>query len=200
MAALKVAIASGFVGEQAIGRAAESERELLARAREGEAEAFGKLVQRYRYRLLQLAWQLLGNREDAEDAVQDAFLSALEHLPSLREDAQVFVWLYRITVNVCKMRLRQRRCEPLPEEWELAENVNWGEVEARWWRKRQIDAVLQRLPEPLRLVLVLRELHDLRYDEIAAVLQISVGTVRSRLFEARKRFARLWEEMFGHEP
>ena len=184
---------------QACWCADAQEEALVAQARAGDADAFAALVQRYRDRLLNLAWQLLGDRDEAEDAVQDAFLFAYEHLSQFRGEARLSTWLYRITINACKMRRRRHRFEPLPDDWEPPDEVDWRSLEAQWWRKRQVDAVLRQLPEPLRLVLILREMHDLRYDEIAAVLDIPVGTVRSRLFEARKRFARVWEEMFGRE-
>lgn len=170
----------------------------LAHARGGNVDVFAELIRRYRDRIFNLAWQLLGDRDDAEDVAQETFLRAFEHWHEFRGDAQVFTWLYRIAINACKMRLRQRRfVELLPDDHEPADEINWRDVEERWLLKRRIDAVLSRLPEPLRLVLLLRELHDLRYDEIAKVLNIPVGTVRSRLFEARKRFAQIWGEMFG---
>jgi RNA polymerase sigma-70 factor (ECF subfamily) len=112
----------------------------------------------------------------------------------------MLTWLYRIAVNACKMKMRQRRfIEPLPEDFEPAEEIDWNAVEERWLLKRKIDTVLAKLSEPLRLVLVLREMHELSYEEIASVLGIPVGTVRSRLFEARRKFAQIWREMFGDE-
>ncbi len=197
MAISRVTTISGFNETKVLCSADATEEALVTRALNGDANAFAELVRRYRDRLLNLAWQLLGNRDEAEDAVQDALLFAYEHLHQFRGEARLFTWLYRITVNACRTRLRQRRTEPLPEDWEPADEIDWRAVEAQWWRKRQVDAVLSELPEPLRLVLILREMHDLSYDEIAAVLDIPVGTVRSRLFEARKRFARLWQDMFG---
>lgn len=177
-----------------------SESELLARCRTGDFEAFAQLVQRYRDRIFNLAWQLLGNRDDAEDVAQETFLQAFEHLSEFRGDAQLLTWLYRIAINACKMKVRQRKfVEPLPEDFEPAEEIDWNAVEERWLLKRKIDAVLAKLSEPLRLVLVLREMHELSYDEIASVLGIPVGTVRSRLFEARRKFAQIWREMFGDE-
>ncbi|MEJ7613773.1 MAG: sigma-70 family RNA polymerase sigma factor [Candidatus Fervidibacter sacchari] len=177
-----------------------SESELLARCRTGDLEAFAQLVQRYRERIFNLAWQLLGNRDDAEDVAQETFLHAFEHLSEFRGDAQLLTWLYRIAINACKMKVRQRKfVEPLPEDFEPAEEIDWGAIEERWLLKRKIDAVLAKLSEPLRLVLVLREMHELSYDEIASVLGIPVGTVRSRLFEARRKFAQIWREMFGDE-
>ncbi|MDW8027052.1 MAG: sigma-70 family RNA polymerase sigma factor [Armatimonadota bacterium] len=174
------------------------ESNLVAKSKIGEAEAFAKLVERYRDRIVNLAFQLLGNKDDAEDAAQETFLLAFEHLSDFRSEAQFSTWLYRIAINTCKMKLRQRKpVEPLPDDYELFEGVNWHEVEERILKKWQVDKVLARLPENLRLILVLREMHELSYDEIAQVLSIPIGTVRSRLFEARKKFAQIWQELFG---
>ncbi|MFN4179421.1 MAG: RNA polymerase sigma factor [Armatimonadota bacterium] len=174
------------------------ESELVARCKSGETEAFACLVERYRNRIVNLAWQLLGNRDDAEDAAQETFLIAFEHLSDFRGESQFSTWLYRIAINICKMRLRQRKMvEPLSESYEPTEEVDWREIESRILLKWQVDEVLGRLPEPLRLVLILREMHELSYEEIAQTLSIPVGTVRSRLFEARKKFAQIWRELFG---
>lgn len=173
----------------------ESDNELVAKCCSGDLEAFNELVKRYRNRIFNLAWQLLGDRDEAEDVAQEVFLHAFEHIGDFRYSSQVFTWLYRIAVNACKMRLRKRRpIEPL-DECEPCD-IDWQEVEKRWILKRQVDIALSRLPEKLRLVLVLREMHELSYEEIAQVLSVPVGTVRSRLFEARKKFAQIWRELF----
>lgn len=173
----------------------ESDNELVAKCRSGDLEAFDELVKRYRNRIFNLSWQLLGDRDEAEDVAQEVFLHAFEHMGDFRYSSQVFTWLYRIAVNACKMRLRKRRpIEPL-DECEPCD-IDWHEVEERWILKRQVDIALSRLPEKLRIVLVLREMHELSYEEIAQVLSVPVGTVRSRLFEARKKFAQIWRELF----
>lgn len=173
-----------------------SDNELVAKCCSGDLEAFNELVKRYRNRIFNLAWQLLGDRDEAEDVAQEVFLHAFEHIGDFHYSSQVFTWLYRIAVNACKMRFRKRRpIEPLSDESETYTN-DWQEIEKQWILKRQIDIALSRLPENLRFVLVLREMHELSYEEIAQVLGIPIGTVRSRLFEARKRFAQIWRELF----
>lgn len=174
------------------------ESNLLSRRQTGNAEAFALLLQRYRNRIFNLAWQLLGDRDEAEDVAQETFLQAFEHLHEFRGESQISTWLYRIAVNACMMRLRQRKfVEPLPEDYEPVDEIDWRKVEEQILLKRRIDEVLTRLPENLRLVLILREIHELSYEEIAQVLSIPIGTVRSRLFEARKKFAQIWQELFG---
>jgi len=93
--------------------------------------------------------------------------------------------------RLCRMCLRKRRPLPLPDALPSDEQ---GYDEQTWLLKQQVDDVLHQLPEPLREVLILREMHEMSYEEIAQTLGIPVGTVRSRLFAARQRFAQLWKQ------
>ncbi len=153
---------------------------------------FAQLLCRYRSPIVNLAYQLLGDRDEAEDVAQDTFVQAFLHLKRFRGQSNLFTWLYRIAVNACRMRLRKRRPLPLPD---VERSADSGFDEQVWILKQQVDEVLRRLPEPLREVLILREMHELSYEQIAQVLRIPVGTVRSRLFTARQRFAELWKQM-----
>ena len=165
---------------------------------EEEAEQFfAQLLRRYRRPIVNLAYQLLGDHDEAEDVAQDTFVQAFLHLKRFRGQSSLFTWLYRIAVNACRMRLRKRRPLPLSDVHHPDEA---GFDEQAWVLKQQVDEVLRRLPEPLREVLILREMHELSYEEIAQVLRIPVGTVRSRLFTARQRFAELWQETEGDLP
>lgn len=151
---------------------------------------FADLLRRYRGPLVNLAYQLLGDRDEAEDVAQETFVQAYLYLQRFRGEANLFTWLYRIAVNACRMRLRKRRPVTLQNEPSAPD----GAFDERTWiRKQRVDEVLRQLPEPLREVLILREIHELSYEEIAQVLGIPVGTVRSRLFTARQRFAERWK-------
>lgn len=150
---------------------------------------FAQLLRRYRNPIVNLAYQMLGDRDEAEDVAQETFVQAFLHLKRFRGGSSLFTWLYRIAVNACRMRLRKRRPLPLSD---VQHPDDTGFDERAWALKQQVDEVLRQLPEPLREVLILREMHELSYEEIAQVLRIPVGTVRSRLFTARQRFAELW--------
>ncbi|MEU9237217.1 RNA polymerase sigma factor [Streptomyces subrutilus] len=163
---------------------------LAVRAREGDDEAFAVLVRRHSSHLLALAQHLLGNRADAEDAVQEAFLSAWRQLPEFRHSASFGTWMYRIVTNRCLNVLR-RRPRPVPLE-SVAEPAaadpsssppRAAETEAA--TTALVRALMELRPE-LRACWVLRELHGLHYDEIAHVLGASEQTVRGRISRARR--------------
>lgn len=170
---------------------------LVARAQAGEGAAFGLLLEGHRERVLNLAFSLLGSRADAEDAAQEAFVRAYESLGHFRGESQFGTWLYRIAVNVCLARLR--RCKYLQAEDAWGEEVeakpdaqNLAQsVEAR----AQVQAALGSLSPILRAVLILREMQGLSYQEIALILGVPIGTVRSRLSEARRLFRTAWEQI-----
>ncbi|THA75443.1 RNA polymerase sigma factor [Streptomyces sp. A0592] len=163
---------------------------LAIRAAEGDEDAFAVLVRRHTSRLLALSQQLLGNRPDAEDAVQEAFLSAWRRLPEFQHTATFGTWMYRIVINRCLSTLRRR--PPLLPLDGVPEPAA-ADADSSPSRRAEIDAAaaaltaaLQRLSPELRACWVLRELHGLHYEEIAHVTDSSEQTVRGRLFRARR--------------
>lgn len=182
--------------------------ELVARVREGSSPtkaeaAFATLVERYRTRIHALCYRILRDPEDAEDAAQVAFVKAYRRLDSFRGDSQFYTWLYRVAHNVANDSYQARRRRRTVE----AVDVNVREPVRRDDRERP-DRVLERqdlrdvarralerVPPLFRAVLVLREYENLEYREIAEVLNISVGTVMSRLFRARMRFKTQMEKL-----
>jgi RNA polymerase sigma-70 factor (ECF subfamily) len=163
---------------------------LAVRAAEGDEDSFAVLVQRHSRPLLALARCMLGNAQDAEDAVQDAFVSAWRRLPEYRHGAQFRTWMYRITVNRC-LTMRRRRLPPLPLDAvaEAATGDEWSSP-ARAAEQNAATAALARalgeLDAGQRACWILRELQGLHYKEIAHVTQTSEQTVRGRLFRARR--------------
>ncbi|MGW6843529.1 RNA polymerase sigma factor [Streptomyces sp. NPDC054958] len=161
---------------------------LAVRSAEGDEDAFAVLVRRHSGRLLALAQHLLGNRTDAEDAVQDAFLSAWRRLPEFRHSASFGTWMYRIVTNRCLNTLRHPP-HPLPldavPEPAAADSSPPQAAETDAAAAALTKALLGLRPE-LRVCWVLRELHGLHYDEIAQVVGSSEQTVRGRLFRARR--------------
>ncbi|WP_405009763.1 RNA polymerase sigma factor [Kitasatospora sp. NBC_01539] len=174
---------------------AEQEDRLLAiRAGEGDDDAFATLVDRHISGLLALAQHLLGNRHDAEDTVQDAFLSAWRRLPQFRGDAAFRTWMYRIVTNRCLSVLRSRPLPATPFDVgpEPAQTSGAGQPERAAESHAATDALaraLARLDPGQRACWVLRELHGLHYDEIAQVTGISEQAVRGRLYRARRTLA-----------
>ncbi|MET9678348.1 sigma-70 family RNA polymerase sigma factor [Streptomyces sp. NPDC006482] len=163
---------------------------LAVRASEGDEEAFAVLVRRHGSRLLALAQHLLGNRADAEDAVQDSFLSAWRRLPEFRHGASFGTWMYRIVTNRCLNTLRHR---PGPLPLDVVPEPAAADADSSPPRVAESDAAtaalaraLSELRPELRVCWVLRELHGLHYEEIAHVMGSSEQTVRGRLFRARR--------------
>jgi RNA polymerase sigma-70 factor (ECF subfamily) len=170
----------------------EEERALLARCRAGERAAFDALLHRYRERVLNLAFQLLRDRHAAEDVAQDVFVRAFSKIHEFRGEAALFTWLYQITLNECRAKTRRAKTTLNFDDCE-DEGGTGSTPEAEAMGKIALEGALDQLSEPLRVALVLRELHGLSYEEIARVLKLPVGTVRSRLHEARRQFQKVWE-------
>lgn len=160
----------------------------VARCRQGDETALGYLIDRHRQRLVRTATNLLRDRHEAEDVAQEAFLKAFRELGRLREDRAFSGYLYRICVRLCMDRLRLKRAEPA--ELEAVQHHEGGSVENRV----VIEKVLNQLPYDLRTTIVLREIEQLSYEEVADVMRVPIGTVRSRLHTARERFRVLWLE------
>ena len=170
---------------------AAQERAWLARCRRGDLEAMTMLIERHRGRLIRTASNLLRDRFEAEDVTQDAFIKAFRELGKLRDDRAFSGYLYRICVRLCMDRLRAKRPEVI--EFDASQPSGGMGVE----NKVVVEKLLGQLPAELRTTLVLREMEQLSYEEVALAMHVPVGTVRSRLHTARERFRRLWTEAVG---
>ncbi len=167
---------------------ADDEQTLIARCLSGDAEAFGPLVERYHRPLFRMAVRLLGDREEARDATQTAFLKAYQALGTCDPERRFFTWIYRILINECLNVLRARR--PIGAMVEVAAESAPDAVGAGELRRIVRKALLQLTPEQ-RDVVVLRHFGELSYEEVAAAAGIPVKTVKSRLFSARQRLCEL---------
>ena len=157
-------------------------------ARTGDQSAYRWLMDRYRNRTLRLAIHILHNPDDAEDVAQEAFIKAFREIGDFRETSGFYTWLYRITVRICYDRLRCSRVKletSLPDDIAVSHNED---CDARLL----VESLLERLSPPIRAALALRELEGLDYEEIAKILRVPVGTVRSRLNSAREQFRKLY--------
>ncbi|WP_164103432.1 RNA polymerase sigma factor [Candidatus Laterigemmans baculatus] len=175
---------------------------LIEAALAGDRAAFGNLVHRYQDRLHAAMLQVTGSAEEAEDVVQDAFVRAFLKLDTFQNHSQFFTWLYRIAFNSALSRMRKRRGATSIEQvreaigQEPIDNVE--SPDAQMLRDEQVASVrvaLLKLSDDHRTILVLREMEGHAYEEIAEVLQISIGTVRSRLSRARTQLRVTLEEM-----
>jgi RNA polymerase sigma-70 factor (ECF subfamily) len=175
---------------------ADRDEDLVRRYLSGDTPAFGVLVERHQTRVYNVALRVLGNAEDARDATQDAFLSALRKLGSFRGDAAFTTWMHRVTVNACYDLLRRQRRQPLlrlaTEEGELVPETGPPQPDHADASAGSIDAAraLAQIPDEFRVALVLADLQDLPYDQIARILDVPVGTVKSRVHRGRLALAR----------
>jgi len=172
------------------------DEELVAKARAGNREAFAVLTQRHQVSAFNLALRMVGNREDAEEATQDAFVRVYRNLDKFRGDARFVTWLYRIVVNVCLSMARRSRRKPdtitlSPDEVEgFARQmpVSYLNPEAIFEQnefKEQVRTLISKLPPLYSAVITMHHLQSLSYDEIAESLEVPIGTVKARLFRAR---------------
>jgi RNA polymerase sigma-70 factor (ECF subfamily) len=169
------------------------ERQWVARCREGDEAAMTALIDRHRNRLIRTAANLLRDRYEAEDIAQESFLKAFREIGKLREDRAFSGYLYRICVRLCMDRLRLKRPELV--EFDPGTPAAGNNIE----NKVVVEKLLAMMPVDLRTTLVLREMEQLSYEEVAEVMHVPVGTVRSRLHSAREKFRNLWIEATREE-
>jgi len=167
------------------------ELQWVFRCRHGDETALGHLVSRHRNRLIRTATNLLRDRHEAEDVAQESFLKAFREINRLRDDRAFSGYLYRICVRLCMDRLRLKKAEPA--EFDSVQQHEGRHIE----NKVVIEKCLDQLPADLRTTLVLREIEQLSYEEVAETMAVPIGTVRSRLHTARDKFRRLWVEAVG---
>lgn len=163
--------------------------ELLAACRAGDREAFGRLFDLCRDRVYAIALGISGDRAAAADVSQEVFMKLLTRMAQFEGRARFTTWLYRMVVNAAVDQQRaSRRLTTLPES--IPDPRRHDDDYARRERRRTIERAVQALPAKLRAPLVLRHVEGLAYDEIARVLNLSAGTVASRLSRAHTRLAR----------
>lgn len=190
--------------------------ELLQSAREGQWEAFEALVARFEPRVFRLAWRILQQREDAEDATQQTFINVMEHLGQFREEAAVGTWIFRIATNQALVTLRKRRGRntvpldtrpnpgddetPMPHPEFIAQ---WRDDPAELAERREVKELLgqalSELDEKHRVVFVLRDVEEFSTRETAEMLGISESNVKVRLLRARLRLRERLTRALGDE-
>lgn len=181
------------------------EDELVGRARAGDREALEQIFNTYRHQVFSLTYRMTGSASDAEDLTQEVFLQVMRKIGSFEGRSSFSTWLYRVTVNRSRDYLRSRKRHPelLSQDGEQAEPRDdlfpvavapspEGQAMASEAR-RLVQEALCDLPISLRAPLVLHELEGLEYREVARMLRLPVGTVKSRIFRGRVKLAELLE-------
>ncbi|WP_345650288.1 RNA polymerase sigma factor [Streptomyces tremellae] len=163
---------------------------LAVRAGEGDAEAFETLVRRHMPALLKLGYRMLGDRGDAEDAVQEGFVSAWRRLPEFRSDSEFSTWMFRIVTNKCLNQLRARQpttpLDAVPEPSAPDHTASPARAAESAIVALALDRERRRLPPEQQACWVLREYYGLSYREIAETMGINEHTARGRIYRARQ--------------
>jgi RNA polymerase sigma-70 factor (ECF subfamily) len=173
---------------------AERDEDLVRRFRAGESEAFTDLVRRHQRRVYAVCLRVLGDADAAADVAQDTFITVLRKLDGFRGDAAFTTWLHRVAVNACYDELRRKRRRPLlhvvtddgPEHEPGPPAPDHADEVAG---TRDVAAALASIPEEFRVTLVLADVQDMAYEQISKVLDVPVGTVKSRVHRGRLALA-----------
>jgi RNA polymerase sigma-70 factor (ECF subfamily) len=179
------------------------DRRLIADCLNGQTAAFGELVRRYQDRLYNTVFRLLGRAEDAQDVVQEAFLHAYQSLGSFKGDSRFFTWIYRIAINTAISLKRKQRStisiDARQEQGGTLEPLDMSEYSqpehalAQAEEERLLQDALGRLSPEHRMVLVMKDIEGQKYEEMAEILEVPIGTIRSRLHRARLELRQLLE-------
>jgi RNA polymerase sigma-70 factor (ECF subfamily) len=186
----------------------DDEHLLVSAAKAGDNGAFEELVNRYEGKIFGLTMSITGNRADAEDATQEAFLKSYSHLGSFQGDSRFYTWLVRIAANEALMRLRKRRPSefsldaPVPGEEDLMprEVEEWRPNPEQQYAQTELEVLLDQVIDKLeleyRVVFLLRDVEELSTEETAAALGISIPAVKSRLLRARLKLRQKLDRHF----
>jgi RNA polymerase sigma-70 factor (ECF subfamily) len=167
------------------------EKNLVERAKKGEESAFTEIVELYADKVFSEAYYIMNNREDALDASQLVFLRVFQNIKHFKGESLLSTWIYRITVNTCLRELKKRnRKPPEPDD----DDPDPQDEVIRNEEEKIAMEILAKLPEPYRVILIMREMNDMPFKDISDVLGISVNLAKVRAFRAKARFKQLLEE------
>jgi RNA polymerase sigma-70 factor (ECF subfamily) len=180
----------------------ETDAELVRRHLSGDRSAFGVLVERHQRRVYNLTFRMLGRPEDAADATQDAFITAMRKLEGFRGTSAFTTWLHRVAVNICYDILRKRVREIPVEEHEEAPTAGAADMAETSATAVDVQRALLTVPEEFRAVLILHDVQGVPYEAIAEAIGAPLGTVKSRLHRGRVSLARALrgEQPMGSRP
>ncbi len=197
--------------EATAAQADVSELDLVKQAQAGDTEAFDQLVGRFRTRVFGMIYNMVHNEQDAWDLAQDSFLKAWKSIARFRGQSSFYTWIYRIVMNVTIDWLRKKQVRGAGAEFDdaiqlkeidpasrtvpHADALPHERMEQKEIRSR-IDAAIAQLSPEHRAVILMKEIEDMQYHEIAASLGCSIGTVMSRLFYARKKLQTLLRDVY----
>lgn len=178
------------------------EYEIIKRAKDGDEKAFEFIVKKYQNKVANLIFKIIGDKNIVEDLTQEVFLRVMESIREYKFGSAIYTWIYRITVNICIDEIRKRqRLRAYSLDNTISQNPksepSYSPIEKAFERKEMreiIENAISKLPAEYKAVIILREFEDLSYEEIAKILKTRIGTVKSRIFRARKLLAEYLKE------
>jgi RNA polymerase sigma-70 factor, ECF subfamily len=186
----------------------QDDAQLVKASRQGDQDAFALLVQRHQRRVFNLVLHMLQEYEDASEVTQEAFLAAWQGLPSFRGEARFATWLYRIAYHCCLRQLERRK-----RERDLQAAIQAEQILDGMYKEKQVEDILElrdrqavvreqleQLPARYRSVLILRHLQEMTYEEMAAVLSMPIGTIKTHLFRAGHLLKERLYNAFSNAP
>ncbi len=180
----------------------EREEQLIARAASGDGVAFSDLMAMHESRMFAVALRMCANREDAQDCLQDAMIRIYRSISGFQAKSSFSTWVYRITMNTCLDELRRRKVRGaasldtlLDGGWSPSDEEDVPEKYAiQSEQRRTLDQAIAELPEDMRSAIVLRDIQGFSYDEIAEMLTVNIGTVKSRISRGRERLRHILKD------
>ncbi len=177
----------------------QDEKELLEKSKNGDIEAFEKLIERYQKKVFNMAFRIIGNHDDASELAQEVFIRIFKSIKTFKEESSFSTWVYRITTNICLDELRKRKNRKIvyldddikSEDGEMKRQLEdtrpTPEAAAEKNEvKRVVESAIQALSDEHRTVIVMRDLQGFSYEEIASIIKCPEGTVKSRINRARQ--------------
>ena len=190
---------------------APDERDLVRRASQGDEAAFELLMRAHESRMYAVSLRMCGNREDAQDCLQEAMLRIYRAMSNFKGQSSFATWTYRITMNTCLDELRRRKLRTatsldvlLDTGWSPTDDGETPEQHSvASEQRRMLERAIADLPEDMRAAIVLRDVQGFSYDEIAKMLEANVGTIKSRISRGREKLREVLvrqPELFGRYP
>ncbi len=180
---------------------------LVSLCQKGDLGSFEELVREHQKKMINIAFKMIGNYEEACDIAQDAFVSAYKNIKSFKGTSKFSTWLCTIIINLSKKRLKQLKTQRSRESVKMSDdqrfleypsnNIPADEILEKEKTQKKIQLCLDRLEKEFREVVVLRDMQGFSYEEISKMLQIAEGTVKTRLFRARVLVKKLFKEIYG---
>ncbi|HDH63160.1 MAG TPA: sigma-70 family RNA polymerase sigma factor [Firmicutes bacterium] len=173
------------------------DKELVGRVKKGEVSAFAILVEKYEREIFEYSYFLIGDREEALDMTQETFLKAYTNIKTLRREEDFKFWLRRIARNLCFKRIKKMRREKEVMERQREETLSLDSYVIKKEREERVKRALNKLPEKMKEIIILRDIEGLSYKEIKEILNIPMSLVKVRIFRARNLLKKILEEEGG---